>query len=79
MTRWFIRSAALVCSVAVLADRLFCKCRRAQSAGDRRAHRSFKEIVPQFERASGHKLTVKYDATPVRSRTLRRARRSMWP
>ena len=26
---------------------------------------SFKEIVPQFERESGHKLTVKYDATPV--------------
>lgn len=26
---------------------------------------SFKEIVPQFEREFGHKLTVKYDATPV--------------
>lgn len=26
---------------------------------------SFKEIVPQFERASGHKLTVKYEASPV--------------
>ena len=26
---------------------------------------SFKEIVPQFERETGHKLTVKYDATPV--------------
>lgn len=26
---------------------------------------SFKAIVPHFERESGHKLTVKYDATPV--------------
>jgi molybdate transport system substrate-binding protein len=26
---------------------------------------AFKEIVPQFERASGHKLTVKYAASPV--------------
>ena len=26
---------------------------------------AFKEIVPQFERASGHKLTVSYAATPV--------------
>lgn len=26
---------------------------------------AFKEIVPQFERASGHKLTVQYAATPV--------------
>jgi molybdate transport system substrate-binding protein len=26
---------------------------------------AFKEIVPQFERASGHKLTVRYAASPV--------------
>jgi molybdate transport system substrate-binding protein len=26
---------------------------------------AFKDIVPQFERASGHKLTVSYAATPV--------------
>jgi molybdate transport system substrate-binding protein len=26
---------------------------------------SFKEIVPQFERASGHKVTVTYNASPV--------------
>jgi len=26
---------------------------------------AFKEIVPQFEKASGHKLTVSYAATPV--------------
>jgi molybdate transport system substrate-binding protein len=26
---------------------------------------SFKVIVPQFEREFGHKLTVKYDATPI--------------
>lgn len=26
---------------------------------------AFKEIVPQFERASGHKLTVRYEPSPV--------------
>jgi molybdate transport system substrate-binding protein len=65
MTRWFIRSAALVCSVAVLATAYSVNAAELKVLATGAHIDSFKEIVPQFERASGHKLTVKYDATPV--------------
>ena len=65
MNRWFIRSAALVCSAAVLAAAYPVNAAELKVLATGAHIESFKEIVPQFERASGHKLTVKYEATPV--------------
>ena len=38
--------------------------RRNQGAGDRRQTGPFKELIPQFERATGHKVVAEYAATP---------------
>jgi molybdate transport system substrate-binding protein len=65
MNRWFIRSAALVCSAAALAAAYSVNAAELKVLATGAHIDSFKEIVPQFERESGHKLTVKYDATPV--------------
>ena len=65
MTRRFIRSAALVCSAAILAAAYSVDAAELKVLATGAHIDSFKEIVPQFERASGHKLIVKYDATPV--------------
>ena len=65
MTHWFIRLAALVFSVAVLATAYSANAAELKVLATGAHIDSFKEIVPLFERASGHKLTVKYDATPV--------------
>jgi molybdate transport system substrate-binding protein len=60
----FIRSAALACaavfaaaSSATAADILVLAAGTHVDA--------FKEIVPQFERASGHKVTLRYEPSPV--------------
>ena len=65
MTHWFVRLAALVFSVAVLATAYSANAAELKVLATGAHIDSFKEIVPQFERESGHKLTVKYDATPV--------------
>ena len=65
MNRWFPRSSAFVCGAAALAA-AYCVNAAELSVLATGAHiDSFKEIVPQFERESGHKVTVKYEATPV--------------
>ena len=66
--RWFVRASSL--SVALPAVLLL-----APGAGSHAGEvnvlatgalsGAFKDIVPQFERASGHKLTVRYAASPV--------------
>ena len=65
MNRWFIRSVALVCGAAALAAAYSVSAAELKVLATGAHIDSFKEIVPQFERASGHKLIVKYDATPV--------------
>jgi molybdate transport system substrate-binding protein len=65
MTRRFIRSVALVCSAAVLSAAYSVDAAELKVLATGAHIDSFKEIVPQFERASGHKLIVKYDATPA--------------
>ena len=65
MNRWLIRSAAVVCSAAALATAYSVNAAELKVLATGAHIDSFKEIVPQFERESGHKLTVKYDATPV--------------
>ena len=70
MNRWLTRSAALVFSTAALAaaSSVYAAELKVLATG---AHiDSFKEIVPQFERESGHKVTVKYEATPVTIKNL---------
>lgn len=70
MTHWFIRLAALVFSVAVLATAYSANAAELKVLATGAHIDSFKEIVPLFERASGHKLTVKYDATPVQIKNI---------
>ena len=70
MTHWFIRLAALVFSVAVLATAYSANAAELKVLATGAHIDSFREIVPQFERASGHKLTVKYDATPVQIKNI---------
>ena len=70
MTRRFIRSVALVCSAAVLAAAYSVDAAELKVLATGAHIDSFKEIVPQFERASGHKLTVKYDATPAQIKNI---------
>ncbi len=70
MTHWFVRLAALVFSVAVLATAYSANAAELKVLATGAHIDSFKEIVPQFERASGHKLTVKYDATPVQIKNI---------
>ena len=61
----FIRLAAVVFSVAVLATAHSANAAELKVLATGAHIDSFKEIVPQFERESGHKVTVKYEATPV--------------
>jgi molybdate transport system substrate-binding protein len=65
MTRRSIRSIALVCSAAVLAAAYSADAGELKVLATGAHVDSFKEIVPQFERASGHKVTVKFDTTPI--------------
>ncbi len=64
MNCWFVRSAALACA-AVFAVASSAKAAELTVFATGAQIASFKEIVPQFEKASGHKLTVKYEPTPV--------------
>jgi molybdate transport system substrate-binding protein len=64
MNRCFIRLAPLVCT-AVLAAAYSVNAAELKVMATAAHIDSFKEIVPQFERTSGHKLTVKFEATPV--------------
>jgi len=70
MNRWLIRSAAVVCSAAALATAYSVNAAELKVLATGAHIDSFKEIVPQFERESGHKLTVKYDATPVQIKNI---------
>lgn len=64
MNRWFIRSAALACAAVFAAAQTANAAELTVFATG--AHiESFKTIVPDFEKASGHKLTVKFNASPV--------------
>ena len=65
MNRWFIRSAALICSIAVFAAAYSANAAELKVLATGAHIESFKEIVPQFEKASGHRLTVIFNATPV--------------
>jgi molybdate transport system substrate-binding protein len=65
MTRRFIRSVAFVCSTAVIAAAYSADAAELKVLATGAHIDSFKEIIPQFERASGHKVTVKYDTTPI--------------
>ena len=62
--------AAVVFSVAVLATAHSANAAELKVLATGAHIDSFKEIVPQFERASGHKLTVKYDATPAQIKNI---------
>src|SRR6476646_9043970 len=65
MPRRLIRSVTFVCSAVVLAFTHSANAAELKVLATGAHIDSFKEIIPQFERASGHKLTVKYDASPV--------------
>ena len=58
-------AAAIVSSVLLLAPSAGSQAAEVKVLAVGAFTGAFKEIVPQFERASGHKLTVKYAATPV--------------
>ena len=63
MNRWFIQSATLACAAVFGAYSATAAELTVFATG---AHiESFKSIVPDFERTSGHKLTVKFEASPV--------------
>ncbi len=63
MDRWFAGSMALLCGAIAAAPSAKAAELTIFATG---AHiESFKEIVPQFERASGHKVTMTYNASPV--------------
>ena len=65
MNRWFPISSAIVFSAAALAAAYSVNAAELKVMATGAHIDSFKEIVPQFERESGHKVTVKYEATPV--------------
>ena len=60
-----IAAAVMVGSVFLLAPRIGSQAAEVKVLAVGAFTGAFKEIVPQFERASGHKLTVSYAATPV--------------
>ena len=60
-----IAAAVMVGSVFLLAPRIGSQAAEVKVLAVGAFTGAFKEIVPQFERASGHKLTVAYAATPV--------------
>ncbi len=69
MNRWFIRSAALACAAFFAA----ANCAKAAELAilATAAHiESFKAIVPDFEKASGHKLSVKFASSPVTMKSI---------
>jgi molybdate transport system substrate-binding protein len=61
----FMRWAFIVCSAVPLATSHSVLAVELKVLATGAHIDSFKEILPQFERESGHRLTVKYDATPV--------------
>jgi molybdate transport system substrate-binding protein len=65
MYRWSKSSFGLVSGVVILAAAYSAHAAELKVLATGAHIESFKEIVPQFEKASGHKLTVKYDATPI--------------
>lgn len=63
MKRWFIRSAALVCAAAFVVYSANAAEVKVLATG---AHvESLKTIVPDFEKATGHKVTLEINASPV--------------
>jgi len=60
-----IAAAVMVGSVFLLAPRIGSQAAEVKVLAVGAFTGAFKEIVPQFERASGHKLTISYAATPV--------------
>jgi molybdate transport system substrate-binding protein len=64
MHPWLAGSTALVCSVAIFGAAHSAQAAELKVLATAAHIESFKEIVPQFERASGHKLAVKFEATP---------------
>ena len=58
-------AAALIGSVLLLAPNAGSQAAEVKVLAVGAFIEAFKEIVPQFERTSGHKLTVQYAATPI--------------
>lgn len=63
MHRWFIRVAAFACAAFFATYSVNAAELKVLATG---AHvESFKTIVPDFEKASGHKVTLEINASPV--------------
>jgi molybdate transport system substrate-binding protein len=58
-------AAAIIASVLLLAAGSSVQAAEVRVLAVGAVDGAFKELVPQFERASGHKLIVRYAATPV--------------
>lgn len=65
--QWFMRAGLAVAlpAVLLLAPGAGSDAAEVKVLATGALSGAFKEIVPQFERASGHKLTVRYAASPV--------------
>src|SRR5262245_10893557 len=60
-----LRAAAAAFCVSVLAPAASAQAAEVKVLAVGALTGAFKELIPQFERASGHKLIVQYQATPV--------------